>query len=457
MKPVLYAAGSTAFISNGVGVLADCISCFVTEERNSLYELEIEYPSNGIWADDIEVGCIIKAKANDTDAPQLFQIYDVVRTLAGAYTVKAEHISYRLSGVPVKPYSATGAANALAGITSHAVIAPGFTFSTDMTSAASFSIDKPMSARAILGGAEGSLLDTYGGEYHFDNFEVKWLKARGADNGVSIRYGKNMTELEQDINGAVYNGIFPYWYRENEGVVYPSSAVPASGSFPVACYEVLDLTNEFKTKPTAAQLTTRANQLVSGMGSPVESIDVSFVTLHQMGEYATIAALEHVSLCDIVTVIYDALGINVKTKVVKTVYNTLTELYESITVGSLQTSLADLITEGMRATDSPTLEDAFYTRQVVQADNISISASGGHDTGFTSPSATYTESGITYQLVSTTPINVSLQNATTNGTGSTSVLATQIRPGGCYLRNLGTSAAKVKVTAYYLYQRLKNQ
>ena len=84
MKPVLYAADEAAFTSNGIGVLGDCISCLVTEERNGLYELEIEYPSNGLWADDIEVGCIVKAKANDTDAPQLFQIYDVVRTLAGA-------------------------------------------------------------------------------------------------------------------------------------------------------------------------------------------------------------------------------------------------------------------------------------------------------------------------------------------------------------------------------------
>ena len=451
MKPVLYAAGSTAFISNGVGVLADCISCFVTEERNSLYELEIEYPSNGLWADDIEVGCIIKAKANDTDAPQLFQIYDVVRTLAGAYTVKAEHISYRLSGVPVKPYTATGAANALAGITSHAVIAPGFTFSTDMTSAAGFSLDKPMSARAILGGADGSLLDTYGGEYHFDNFEVKWLKARGADNGVSIRYGKNMTELEQDINGAVYNGIFPYWYRENEGAVYPSSAVPASGSYPVACYETLDLTNDFKNKPTAAQLTTRANQLVSGMGAPVESIEVSFVTLHQMGEYATIAALEHVSLCDTVTVIYGALGINVKTKVVKTIYNTLTELYDSITVGTPQTTLADVITENMSSGNNSGV--AYYTRLVTWQDNVTINAASGATVNATAPDATYTADGVTYSLISDVPLQLRISNATNSGAQSSAILASDIRPGGAFCRNMGGSNAKIKVQAYYLYGR----
>lgn len=344
MKPVLYAADETAFTSNGVGVLADCISCLVTEERNGEYELEMQYPSNGLWADDIDVGMVIKAKANDTDAPQLFQIYDVVRSLSAAYVIKAEHISYRLSGVPLKPYSAAGVAATLAGISSHAVANVGFTFSTDFTNTTNYSFTTPRSVRSLLGGAEGSLLDIFGGEYHFDNFRVELLKARGTDNGVTIRYGKNLTELEQDVNGAVYNGIFPYWYKENEGVVYPNSAVVASGSYPVQCYEALDLTNDFQNKPTAAQLTARAQSLVNGYGAPVESISLSFITLHQLKEYATIAALEHVSLCDVVHVIYDAIGVNVKTKVVKTVYNTLTELYDAIEVGALQTTLADVIT-----------------------------------------------------------------------------------------------------------------
>lgn len=344
MIPIIYAANETAFMTNGIGALSDCISCLVTEERNGKYELEMQYPSNGLWSEDIDVGMVIKAKANDTDAPQLFQIYDVVRSLSAAYVIKAEHISYRLSGVPLKPYSAAGVAATLAGISSHAVANVGFTFSTDFTNTTNYSFTTPRSVRALLGGADGSLLDQFGGEYHFDNFRVELLKARGADNGVTIRYGKNLTELEQDVNGAVYNGIFPYWYKENEGVVYPNSAVAASGSYPVQCYEALDLTNDFQKKPTAAQLTARAQSLVNGYGAPVESISLSFITLQQLKEYATIAALEHVSLCDVVHVIYDAIGVNVKTKVVKTVYNTLTELYDAIEVGALQTTLADVIT-----------------------------------------------------------------------------------------------------------------
>lgn len=346
MNPILYAADETSFTTNGIGVLSDCISCIITEERNGQYTLEMEYPSNGLWVDEIETGCIIKAKANDVDDPQLFQINDVVRTLIGINTIEAQHISYRLSGVPVLPFTAAGAAAALASIETYAVITPtGFTFETDKNSVTSYSFPYPRSARSILGGQEGSLLDQFGGEYHFDNFKVSLLTARGSNNGVTIRYGKNLTDIDQEVDGAVYNGILPYWYSEEDGAVYPTTPT-VDGSPVVPCYEALDLTSEFEEKPTAAQLTAKAEAMVSGMGKPVETIEVSFITLHQVEEYGSLAALEHVALCDTVTVIYPDLRINAKMKVVKTVYNTLVEMYDEITLGTLQTTLADVISNG---------------------------------------------------------------------------------------------------------------
>lgn len=348
MNPILYAADETSFTTNGIGVLSDCISCIITEERNGQYTLEMEYPSNGLWVDEIETGCIIKAKANDVDDPQLFQINDVVRTLTGINTIEAQHISYRLSGVPVLPFTAAGAAAALASIETYAVVTPtGFTFETDKNSVTSYSFPYPRSARSILGGQEGSLLDQFGGEYHFDNFKVSLLTARGSNNGVTIRYGKNLTDIDQEVDGAVYNGILPYWYSEEDGAVYPTTPV-VDGSPAVPCYEALDLTSEFEEKPTAAQLTAKAEAMVSGIGNPIETIEVSFITLHQVEEYGSLAALEHVALCDTVTVIYPDLRINAKMKVVKTVYNALVEMYDEITLGTLQTTLADVIATAER-------------------------------------------------------------------------------------------------------------
>lgn len=458
MRPIFYPETEQDFTSNGLGVLGDAISCLVTEERNGEYELEMQYPANGIWSEELEVGQIIKAKANDSDSDQLFVIYDILRNLSGAYEVHAQHISYRLSGVPVRTYSAASAADAVAGISTNAMTPPfEFDLTTDITSTTPYSIEVPRSARSIMGGEEGSLLDVYGGEWHFNNFKAELLASRGVDNGVSIRYGKNLTDISQEINGAVYNGLYPYWYREGEGLVAPHTAVIADG-VTVPCCEIVDMTDDFEEMPTESDLVARARQLVDGMGSPVETLEVSFVTLHQLQEYQTIATLEMVRLCDIVHVVYPLLHVDVKMKVVKTIYNVLTEHYESITCGTLRTTLADLISDASHSGGSssePTIildEDEYKIRTVTQLSSTSISANGGKDVGFTAPSTDWTDGGIKYKLVSNCPLQIN-----TRGTGSTYVICSQQRPGGCYLRNTGSGSATVEVLTYYLYQRKRNQ
>ena len=59
MIPILYDKTETAFISNGLGRLRDCISCIVSEERNGIYECDFEYPVDGANYNLIQVGRII--------------------------------------------------------------------------------------------------------------------------------------------------------------------------------------------------------------------------------------------------------------------------------------------------------------------------------------------------------------------------------------------------------------
>lgn len=451
MRPVLYKPDETEFKTNGIGILGDCISCLVTEERNGVYELEMKYPSNGMWSEDLEVGQIVKAKANEDDDDQLFTIYDIVRNLSGAYDIKAEHISYRLAGYPVKVYQATGAAAAVAGINTHTLSPTGFTFDTDITSSAVFKLETPRSVRSLLGGEEGSLLDVFHGEYHFDNFSVHYLQNRGQDNGVSIRYGKNLTNLEQDINGSVYNGIYPYWYREKEGLVAPSAATMAPGFSGIPCIEVMDLTQEFSKKPTATQLSNRAAQLVTGMGNPMESLDVSFVSLHQMKEYETISVLEKVGLCDYVHVVYPVLGIDVKTQVVKTVYNTLTERYESITLGSLQTTLGDIISSGLGDTITSIDDVISALGGCVTYDSFTIGSSitvGANASVTLTPNIDITKQG--YHAVG------SMNNRTNSGSCVVTRVTTNdehTKIATCTVHNMTGSSSTINVKTTILYIR----
>ena len=47
MKPILFDVNEKNFTTNGLGRLSDAISCTVTEERNGIYELALQYPITG--------------------------------------------------------------------------------------------------------------------------------------------------------------------------------------------------------------------------------------------------------------------------------------------------------------------------------------------------------------------------------------------------------------------------
>ena len=348
MKPILYPAAETEFVSQGLGVLSDAISCTVTEERNGLYELEMEYPIDGQHFSDITDRCIIFAIPSPYRNPQPFRIYRTTKPINGKCTIYARHIRYDLAGVPVKPFSASNAPGAMAGLQTNAAISSPFTFWTNKTTAANFSAAVPSATSSLLGGQTGSILDVYGGEYEFDAFAVKLYDQRGQDNGVTIRYGKNMTDLEQDRN--IYNvatGIYPYWQSSDGStlVTCNPAIVPAPGTYDFEKVVPVDFSQDFQDAPTPEQLLERAQTYVqsNNIGVPTVSLTVSFVQLEQTEQYKNLALLEKCDLCDTVTVQYEKLGVSAKAKIVKIVTNVLLERYDSVEIGEVRTNIADTI------------------------------------------------------------------------------------------------------------------
>ena len=169
MIPILYSPTETNFTSNGLGGLADCISCEVTEERNGAYTMQIVYPIDGLHFGDIAHSSVIKAIPSDGAKEQLFRVYKISKPLNGKVTIEAEHISYQLSFIPVSPFTASNCAGALSGLVTHSMEANPFTVWTDKETSATYTQTLPASFRSQLGGVQGSILDVYGGEYEFDN------------------------------------------------------------------------------------------------------------------------------------------------------------------------------------------------------------------------------------------------------------------------------------------------
>lgn len=384
MKPILYEGTATTFLNNGLGRLSDAISCKVTEERNGTFELEMTYPITGIHYSDIAENRIILAKTEDGGNNQAFIIYKISKPLNGIITINAQHISYLLNGYVVMPFNAVSLADAMGKINTYAVLTTGFTFTTDIISTTAFELSSPRNIRNLLGGESGSLLDVYGGhDYKFDNFNVSLLADRGADNGVTIRYGKNLTDLKSvDNTTNVYTGIVPFWADSEGNKVYIDGYVLYSeyaATYPHKYIKVVDFSSEFETQPTQAQLLAKAESyLNNNEGWKIKrSIDVSFISLAQTEEYKDIAPLEHVKMCDTVTVQYTALGISFKTKVIKTVYDVLTEKYDSISLGDTTYTLAKALQEVSNATTMAETNSAIQAA-VTRATNLIRGGLGGH-------------------------------------------------------------------------------
>ena len=384
MIPILYEGDVTDFNNNGLGRLSDAIKCTVEEERNGTFELEMTYPITGIHYSDIAVNRIILAKTEDGGNNQAFIIYKISKPINGIITINAEHISYLLNGYVVMPFNAVSLADAMSKINTYAVLPTGFTFSTDIINSKSFELDEPRCIRNLLGGQSGSLLDVYGGhDYRFDNFSVQLLADRGQDNGVTIRYGKNLTDLKAVSNATnIYTGIVPYW-TDNEGhYVYVNNYVVYSDhatTYPYKYIKIVDFSSDFESEPSQAQLLARAESyLENNDGWQIKNnIEVSFVSLAQTAEYKDIAPLERVKLCDTVKVEYTKLGISFKTKVIKTVYNVLLNRYDSIELGDTTYTLAQAL---QQTNDTPTMAEttSAIQRAVTNATNLIRGGLGGH-------------------------------------------------------------------------------
>lgn len=304
MIPILYQTTTEGTVptSYGIGALTDAISCTVKEERNGAYELTLQYPADGIHAEELQPLRLIKAKPNYTANPQLFRIYKISKNMNGSFTVNAQHISYDLSGKVIQSGGAHSCSQACALLTYDA---GSFTINTDKSTAGKFEITEPSSVRSWFGGKQGSLLDIYGsGEWLFDNYTASLKQNRGADRGVTIRYGKNLTELSQELDMSnLVTAIYPFCFVDNAPIFGTKVMTGLSLDFDREI--AIDFSTEVdpeSSTPVSTQLANLTNNYISNnnLTQLTDSITLSFEQLEGL--------TERVDLCDTVHIYFEALG-----------------------------------------------------------------------------------------------------------------------------------------------------
>ena len=352
--------------TEGLGRLPEAVTATVTEERNGAFTLEFRLPMTAAHFNEIGLGGLILAKPNPYDDPQMFRIQKISRPIGGIVTVKANHVSYDLAKTSVLPFSTTGASAAMTGIKNNMTGGSAFRFSTNITNTSSAFTNKiPQSARALFGGQQGSILDVFGGEFEWDNLQVNLLAHRGQDRGVRIAYGKNLTDLRQEENiESMYTAVMPYVQDGNGNTAVGTLQTIVQTAEPRILN--LDLSSSFEisggTLPTSEEIdsTARAYIEANDLSSPHVSIEVKFINLADTEEYKDIARLEEVHLCDTVQIDFPKLNISASAKVNKTVFNVLTEKYESIELGDAKSTLARSILDLNKQAEAAATEQAGF-------------------------------------------------------------------------------------------------
>ena len=356
-SPIIFEKGTRDFSTIGLGLLSDAIQATTTEELNGQFIFEMDYPIFGNNADLIKENRIIVVNSGHILKRQGFIIRQIVRKIDFTMTVYAEHVSYATLDVALAPVGTISgdAKTALENWKRMLVPAVDFTVDSDILTTNSTLIGAPEfeTARQGLGGHTGSILDVWGGEYQFDNWHIRLLKQRGKSANAIIAYGRNLISFEQDTNIAdTYTSVYPY-YQENSGDegnkthFLPERTVDSEfvGKYPNPKVLMLDLSNKFKDVADYSENKLRNYALSyiqsNNIGVPKVNMKISTVDLSRaMGGFS-----EDIDLGDTVNVYFEKLGITTSAKVIKAVWNVLSDDYDKFEIGARRSSLTESISE----------------------------------------------------------------------------------------------------------------
>lgn len=358
MRPILYNANETAFETYGLGEI-DATKAQVTRERNGNYTLYIEYPASGPLAGTFKNDMRIKSDAGLRTKNQTFFISRILKDSTGILKVYAKHISHLTEKMAIRNNTnVSGTAQAALAIWALNALG-GIRFDTwsdiDLTSKTSWNIADFKTARDVLGGVKGSILDVWGGEYEFDNTVIRLHKQLGRKSPTVLEYGRNILRAEddQDIEGA-YTSVYPYatYTPENQGtgeggatsqqvtVELPEKYVdgPYIGLYNERRVLIVDFSSNFKDKevPTVDKLRRLAKEYATNnrLGLPKINTKIEYVDLSKTLDYKLTQILEEAELCDIVPVYYPQIGLTSEdAKLTTIVYDVLLEQNDSVEVG----------------------------------------------------------------------------------------------------------------------------
>ena len=332
----VFAPTDTDFSSNG-DIVVQPLRAKVYKEDNGSFYLDIETDLS--YLDYLVEGNLIVA--NTPQGNQAFRISDITKT-KNKIQIKANHVYYDSQNYLIEDsYVVDKNCNdALDHLNSATEPTSEFTTISDINTVASYRC-----IRTSLYDAINVVLERWGGHLVRDNFEIGIRNQIGQDNGVTVRYKKNLKEITCQTNWAnVVTKLLPVGY---DGLLLPEMYVESETQYPIPYTKSIHFEptiNKEDYQNDAGQLDVNAwnEALIDDLRQQAQSyVDENCVP---QVNYTLKANLEKITdVGDTVEVIDERLGINIMTNVISYIYDCILDKYIEIEFGNFKQSLGKLM------------------------------------------------------------------------------------------------------------------
>lgn len=328
----LFDTTDNLFQSNGDKIIIPT-RAVIHKEDNGSYYLDLE---TGLeYVDDLVSNKILVA--NTPQGYQPFRIKNVDKTRK-KITLKANHIFYDSMNYLIQDsYVVEKNCNqALEHLNSATDNESPFTTLSDVPTIASFRCVRKSLYEAIQ-----VVLERWGGHLVRDGFEIAIRDSIGADNGVVVRYGKNLKNIQATYNwDNVVTKLMPVG---QDGLLLPEVYVYSAVQYEIPYTKTMSFDqSELKREDYSDD-----NAFEQALIEDLRQKATSYLATNSIPSvnYTLDANLERITdVGDTIEVIDERLGINLLTHLIAFDYNCILEKYQVVQFGNFTPQLSNLMT-----------------------------------------------------------------------------------------------------------------
>ena len=351
----VFSPNDKIFTSNGDIVLKP-LKAKVHKEDNGSFYLDLETSLD--YIDDLTANRIVVA--NTPQGEQAFRITNAEQTRkkisAKCYHVFYDSQNYLIADSYVVDKNCNDALDHLNNATDNT---SPFTTVSDVTAINSFRCIRKSLYEAI-----NTVIDRWGGHLVRDNYTIAIMNAIGKDNGVVVRYAKNLKEINCEYNwDNVVTKLMPVG---KDGLLLEEKYVYSNTQYDIPYTKCVSFEQngideeDYKDADGNLNETSYKNALMNDLRSQAQ--DYVNANCKPSVNYKLKANLEKITdVGDTIVVKDERLGLDITTNVIAYDYDCILERYTELEFGNFKQKLSNLV-------DSITIS----TQQTIQKNNKEI-------------------------------------------------------------------------------------